>query len=245
MTPSSLPGLSAKARALLAAEREIAPAPPGLRWRAQLRARHAFEQGRAPRAPRPGLGSVWRRMRVPLAAALVATSAFATWQQLAPEPLDAPPAIAIGTSPRPTPARAPRSTPATATAKAAPGAIAGAGEAPTPAPAPRTEPAASKVAPTVPPRTESAPKRATPADELAMLDGARRAVMTRNFARALRVLERHARSFPNSALGEEREALRIKALQGSGKATQANDAAREFESRYPRSVLATELNKGD
>lgn len=78
-----------------------------------------------------------------------------------------------------------------------------------------------------------------------MLDSARRALMARNFERALRIIERHARSFPKSTLAEEREALRVRALQGAGRATQANHAAREFESRYPSSVLAPELNKGD
>lgn len=240
MKPNSLPGLSARARALLAAEREIVPQPPDLRRRAQLRARTSLWQGHDPRASNPPLIRAWKRSRVLLVAALVATSAVAAWHQLAPEPVDAPPAIAIGTAPRPTAGEAPRTIPpkASPTAASEPAAARS-------APEPKLAPAAPKGSSPERTPTDGTRRQATPSEELTLLDSARRAVRARNFDRALRLIDRHARSFPKSLLREEREALRVRALQGAGKATQANHAAREFESRYPNSVLAPELNKGD
>ena len=244
MKPSSLPGLSTRARALLAAERQILAPPPELRWRAQLRARNAVGRGRNSRALAPRLVSAWRRTRVLLVAALAATSAVAAWQ-LAPQPVDAPPAIAIGT-PRPPTAPALPTTSAMRTTPAIAKPTVGAALAPLPdATEPNLEPAVPQASSAKRSRADSTRKQPTPSEELTLLDKARRAVMARNFDRALRVIERHVRSFPNSPLAEEREALRVRALQGAGRSTQANNAAREFESRYPSSVLAPELNKRD
>ncbi|HEY6726859.1 MAG TPA: hypothetical protein VI197_22660 [Polyangiaceae bacterium] len=250
MTPSSLPGLSARARALLAAEREIVAPPPELRWRAQLRARTAFGQRRDGRAAGSLLLRTRKSTRVLLVAALAATSAFAAWRQLAPEPLEAPPAIAVGTAPPPGTAQAPRRPPAAATTSAvvesAVAPSASGGSAPGGSALGKSPAAgAGQGLPARATRTDTARRQAAPSEELTLLDSARRAVMDRNFERALRVIDRHARSFPKSALREEREALRVRALQGAGRSTQANSAAREFESRYPSSVLASELNKGD
>jgi hypothetical protein len=80
-------------------------------------------------------------------------------------------------------------------------------------------------------------------EELRMLDKARRAVVASDFGTALRLIERHVQSFPSSQLSEEREALRIRALQGAGLSRNAGQAARDFESRYPSSVLAPQMNK--
>lgn len=239
MRPSSRPALSTRARALLAAERVIVPVPAELRRRAQLRARTAPWQGRDRRAPRVRFLSAWKRMRVLVVAAFAATSAFAAWQQLAPEPVEAPPTMAVGVVPPPIANEAPR----TVRPIAKPTPVAPA-PAPMPSAANRESPAAKGSAPARS-RTDAPRRQAAPSEELTLLDHARRAVMARNFERALRTIERHARSFPNSPLAEEREALRVRALQGVGRLNQANHAAREFESRYPSSVLAPELNKGD
>ena len=236
MRPSSLPGLSPRARALLAAEREILPQAPELRRRAQLRARTALWQARNPHGLQVRFVSAWKQVRVLLVAALGATSALAAWQQLAPGPVDAPPAVAIGTPVPATAARAPRTALPIAKTSATPRAE------PAPAASAPARPSASLPARS---RLDAPRKPAAPSEELALLDSARRAVMARSFERALRTLERHARSFPHSPLGEEREALRVRALRGVGRSTQANHAAREFEARYPSSVLAPELNKGD
>lgn len=240
MRPSSHPALSTRARALLAAERVIVPAPAELRRRALLRSRTASWQVRDRRTSHARFLSTWKRLRVLVVAAFAATSAFAAWQQLAPEPVDVPPTTALGVVPPPTAAKAPRAAQplvkATAAADLATAALPSAANRAPPAPKDRA-PARS--------RSEAPRRQAAPSEELTLLDHARRAVMARNFERALRTIERHARSFPNSPLGEEREALRVRALQGAGRSTQANHAAREFESRYPSSVLAPELNKGD
>jgi TolA-binding protein len=82
-------------------------------------------------------------------------------------------------------------------------------------------------------------------EELAQLDKARRAVATGDFRAALQVIEKHARSFPKSQLGEEREALRVRALAGAGHSKKAGQAARDFESSYPKSVLVPELQDDD
>jgi hypothetical protein len=64
-----------------------------------------------------------------------------------------------------------------------------------------------------------------------------------DFRLALTLIERHASSFPNSQLREEREALRVRALKGAGLSKQADEAASRFESRYPNSVLAPTMNE--
>jgi hypothetical protein len=87
-------------------------------------------------------------------------------------------------------------------------------------------------------------KRSRSSEEFGILDKARRAVAASDFGTALRLIERHTTSFPNSQLGEEREALRVRALKGAGLAREADQAARNFESRYPKSVLAPQISKG-
>ena len=66
---------------------------------------------------------------------------------------------------------------------------------------------------------------------------AQRAYAARDFAATLRWVAEHRRRFPTGRLAEEREALRVKALAGAGRDTEANQAASAFEARYPRSPL--------
>jgi type IV secretory pathway VirB10-like protein len=75
------------------------------------------------------------------------------------------------------------------------------------------------------------------AAELALLQGAQAAYTDRNFATALHLVTEHARRFPNGRLAEEREALRVKALSGSGRQKDADKAASSFSERFPRSAL--------
>ena len=82
-------------------------------------------------------------------------------------------------------------------------------------------------------------------EELALLDRARRAVATGDFRTALQAIEKHARTFPKGQLVEEREALRVRALAGAGLSKKADQAARDFESSYPKSVLVPELQDDD
>jgi hypothetical protein len=75
------------------------------------------------------------------------------------------------------------------------------------------------------------------AAELELLQGAHAAFQTRDFGSALRLLTEHARRFPNGRLAEEREALRVRALSGSGRIESARVAASAFALSFPRSVF--------
>jgi hypothetical protein len=61
------------------------------------------------------------------------------------------------------------------------------------------------------------------------------------FANALVLVGEHARRFPAGLLAEEREALRVRCLLGSGRTSEARRAAAAFASRFPRSVLVSRL----
>jgi outer membrane protein assembly factor BamD (BamD/ComL family) len=73
---------------------------------------------------------------------------------------------------------------------------------------------------------------------LVLMQQARAALAAHDPARALRALNEHARRFPDGALAEEREGLRIAALQAAGKRDEAQRDADRFKKRYPRSVLS-------
>ncbi len=78
--------------------------------------------------------------------------------------------------------------------------------------------------------------------ELGLLQRAQAAYADHNFATTLLVVSEHARRFPNGRLTEEREALRVKALLGAGRESEARKAASTFASRFPRSALLPRLN---
>ena len=89
-----------------------------------------------------------------------------------------------------------------------------------------------------------APKRGRPSvdrassslrGELKLLRRAQRALADGNPQLTLSVLEQLARSHPEGALAEERDALRIIALCHAGKRPQARGEARVFGQRYPSS----------
>lgn len=74
-------------------------------------------------------------------------------------------------------------------------------------------------------------------EELHLMRQARAAVARGDFAEALSPIAEHTRRFKNGRLVEEREALRVKALVGLGRAEEARHAAAAFRARFPRSVL--------
>ncbi len=74
--------------------------------------------------------------------------------------------------------------------------------------------------------------------ERALIDVARAALEHGNVDDAFAALGRHARMFPQGALQEERDALRILALSRSGAYGKAQEAAEAFGARYPRSVFS-------
>jgi hypothetical protein len=79
------------------------------------------------------------------------------------------------------------------------------------------------------------------AAELELLQRAQAAYAGRSFTNALTVVAEHRRRFPNGRLAEEREALRVRALNGAGRAREARAAAAAFAERFPRSVLLPRL----
>lgn len=74
-------------------------------------------------------------------------------------------------------------------------------------------------------------------EELHLMRQARAAVARGDFAAALSPIAEHTRLFKNGRFGEEREALRVKALVGLGRSEEARHAAAAFQAHFPRSVL--------
>ncbi|MEO6601985.1 MAG: hypothetical protein ABIQ16_19050 [Polyangiaceae bacterium] len=79
------------------------------------------------------------------------------------------------------------------------------------------------------------------ADQQALLDVARRAFTRSDYESALQTLAVHERRFPKSVLGEEREALRIKALAARGQLAEAKARAVRFKARFSQSLLLPSL----
>jgi len=85
-----------------------------------------------------------------------------------------------------------------------------------------------------PPKTAAARQYAA---ELALLEPARSALARGDNAAALSAIARHERDFEAGFLAEERSALRVRALWGMGRISEAEAAAKAFRARYPRSAL--------
>jgi len=218
----SPPPSSPDVRALLDRERVIPPVPASVRARAVVRARAALSAGSL--APRTEVGTAPRGRRwglalaAGIASAAVGTTAYEIGAHRRPTVSDHPAATAVVVVSR---AAAP-STPSPAVVLSP--------SVPTPAPEP-----SSPTTPTShgPHSTQAAPGP----DELRLLREARAALARRDFAAALEPIGEHARRFRRGRLVEEREALRVKALSGLGRAEEARRAAEAFEARFPRSVL--------
>jgi len=142
---------------------------------------------------------------------------------------------------------APVTPPSAAPAKALPTPSVPAGV--TTSPTPRPQPSvASPMAP-----TSAAPTRPAPsiiasaglandsAQDAALLQEARGLVAS-NPARALTLTRDHELHFPNSALAEERQALRVEALARLGRHAEAARQLVVFEQRFPRSIYARRLH---
>ncbi len=220
--------LSDELAALLANERAIASVPAEQRQRSLRRAESALAQATtAHREQR----SLWK-FRLLLAAAAVALSALALAATRARNHAAGP---ATGTS-------------TATTASAAPAR----GE-PAPEPAPSTSvPSASSVEqddPAPPVASSAAPARRTRTRaeqrklELTLLEPARAALDRADFPAAFRAIHDHQQAFPRGQLSEEREALRVLALLGEKRVSDARAAANAFSARFPRSVLTPRLQE--
>jgi hypothetical protein len=122
---------------------------------------------------------------------------------------------------------------------------------PLPAPpvAPVAETAGVAAEPQAPVAVPEAPRAVAPAEsaqptsvqqyavELGVLEPARRSIARGDYAGAMAAIARHQREYPRGQPAEEREALRVRALWGTGQKASAERAAAAFRKRYPRSVL--------
>ncbi len=208
---------------LLERARIIPPVASAVRARSLARARASLAStGVVPSAPRVSKGR--RALPIALAASIAlvagAAGAFAALRARVPRAPVPPPPVepvtpsAARSTPGPSP-EAPAASPATAA------------------------PARAVVKP-------QRPGRAVPAQdsyeaELELLQRAQAAYADRSFPSSLGLVDEHGRRFPNGRLAEEREALRVRSLRGSGRAEEATRAAAAFADRFPRSVLLPRL----
>jgi hypothetical protein len=93
--------------------------------------------------------------------------------------------------------------------------------------------------------TAREPKRPTQdlAREQRLLAGVQPAIAAGDAARALRLVERHALEFPQGALVEEREALRVLSLRAAGQTAEAERAKASFGVQFPGSVLEQRVDR--
>jgi hypothetical protein len=80
-------------------------------------------------------------------------------------------------------------------------------------------------------------------EELRLLDRARQFDRRGDYNSALASTREHQRRFSNGRLVEEREALRIRALMGLGRVTEASESAAFFKRRFPHSVLLDTIDR--
>lgn len=90
----------------------------------------------------------------------------------------------------------------------------------------------------VPPAASSAPVAAsTLADERALVEGARTALLRGRAADALSLAQKHESSFPDGGLAEDRDFLIVSALHDLGRTGESRAKAVAFLARYPKSAL--------
>jgi hypothetical protein len=83
---------------------------------------------------------------------------------------------------------------------------------------------------------------ASSALELQLLQPARTALQHGDFSTALAAVAAHARRFPRGQLSEERESLRVFALLGAGRHTEAERVAAAFRRHFPHSMLLARMD---
>jgi TolA-binding protein len=116
-----------------------------------------------------------------------------------------------------------------------------------PAPAPDGVPEAVPVAPTSPhTRNRVTPREHASAvgalgEQVSALDSARRALASGDAASAIRQLDEYEARFPEGALVEEAEVLRVEALVATGDRGAAERAGQRFLAAHPNSPHATRV----
>jgi len=93
------------------------------------------------------------------------------------------------------------------------------------------------------PVVTAAPVPTTPSieEETSLLLTSQGALREGDAARALALLDDHARRFPNGALAEERDASRVLALCALGRTVEAKTAGQTFLAAHPRSPAAARV----
>jgi hypothetical protein len=233
MLKQFLPQLSSEAQALLAKERALPVEDEALRQRVLERARTALEADRpsgvslrlaggsdAAHAGRARLRRTVLLMAAAVAVAGLAAAGAGIFENRKPEApsvqgaAPASPGSVVRVAPKPV--------------------VAIAAEPPPNTDAPPAEPHPAPAAPT---ESSRAPNASSYALELQLLEPARSSIARGDFGGALSAIQRHQREYPHGQLAEEREALRVRALWGSGQKAAAESAAAVFRKRYPRSGL--------
>jgi len=102
-----------------------------------------------------------------------------------------------------------------------------------PAAAPPRATGSSAATVATPEPSAAPPSAAGLREQQALLDSARRALSRGENQVVLETLEAHAGRYPESDLGEEREALAIKALIAAGQGSAAKNAQRASSSAFP------------
>jgi hypothetical protein len=109
------------------------------------------------------------------------------------------------------------------------------------------EPAPLPPAPTERTREEPARPRAAPQDplaaELTLLHAAKEAWQEGQARSALELVQKHARLYPHSQLASEREALRVFALCGLGRTSEAREAASVVLTKAPGSPFRAAIEE--
>jgi len=229
---SSLEPISPELRSLLDCERGITPQSEEVRQRALLRARAVIRAAALEPRPKPLAGVRWLlAAAIVFVAANLLAAAVRARREAARSAFGASSALASQSNSL----SKNRALPA-ASASAAPSAPADAPESAELAP-----PASAKarVAPAISTRALSVSEAY--ARELRVLEPARVAVARGQFLSALTALAEHERRFPAGQLAEERQALRVQALSGLNRASDARRAAAAFRQRFPGSVLLSRM----
>lgn len=209
--------LSPEARRLLDQGRPAHDPPPAARARVR-----AAVDARVRNAPPPARPLArW----LALAGGLALLALVAWLARRPPAPVAPPPAAPVLTAPvaAPVPVAAPTPAPVVA-----------------PTPAPVALPSPAVVAPARP-RPQPAPD--TLAEELRLLNAARRALAARQLDDAARPLAEHARRFPRGQLAEEREATAALVTCARGDRDASARAAERFLRAHPRSPQAPRVRR--
>lgn len=81
------------------------------------------------------------------------------------------------------------------------------------------------------------------AEERADLDVARAALARGRVEACLEALDRHARTYGEGQLAEEREVLAVQALVSAGRKAEAAERARRFQKKYPTSLFGPAVSQ--